>query len=89
MRVGSEPCSGCDAVFIDYAQRSEEFVLRVLIAGGMSQNSDLTLAEGEKRYVPTSGEGVERFEPAKVGIASFFALPGGQFQGTHVVRNSR
>ena len=87
--MGSEPCSWCNAIFIDYAQRSEEFVLRVLIAVGMSQNSDLTLAEGEKRYVPTGGEGVERFEPAKVGIASFFALPGGECQGTHVVRNGR
>ena len=89
MRVGSEPCSGCDAVFIDYAQRSEEFVLRVLIAGGMSQNSELTITEGEKVYVPTGREAVERFEPAMVSIASFFALPSSEFQGTHVVRNGR
>ena len=89
MRVGSEPCSGCNAVFIDYAQRSEELVLRVLIARVMSQNSQLTITEGEKGYVPAGREGVERFEPAKVGIASFFALPGGEFQGTHVVRNGR
>ena len=53
MRVGAEPCSGRDAVFIDYAQRSEEFVLRVLIAGGMSQNFDLTITEGKKgTYLP-------------------------------------
>ena len=53
MRVGSEPCSGCNAVFIDYAQRSEEFVLRILIAGGMSQNFDLTVTEGKKgTYLP-------------------------------------
>ena len=87
--MGSEPCSGCNAVFIDYAQRSKELVLRVLIAGGMSQNSELTITEGEKGYVPTGREAVKRFEPAMVSIASFFALPSGKFQGTHVVRNGR
>ena len=86
MGVGSEPCSGCDAVFI---QRPEAFVLRVLIPGGMSQNSDFTTTEGGKGYVRSGREGVECFEPAMVGMASFFALPGGEFQGTHVVRNGR
>lgn len=50
MRVGSEPCSGCDAVFINYAQRSVVMVL-----------------------IRSSRESVERFEPAMVGMASFFA----------------
>ena len=63
MQVGSEPCSGCDAVFINYAQWSEEFILMVFIPV-MSQNYDFTITEGEKRYERDVREGVERFDQA-------------------------
>ena len=31
VRVGSEPCARGNSVFVDYAQRSEELVLMILI----------------------------------------------------------